>query len=94
MIADLSTTDFVRMVTVIASIIASFRIITYRRQGRFKRSVSLVAWALAFFMGAQAISVAFEPSSSPGFYQAGIALFVAVAICRSRGNVSKLLRCD
>lgn len=94
MIADLSATDFVRMVTIVASMVASFRILTYKRQGRYKFSVSLLAWALAFFMIAQAISSAFVSESSPGFYQAGITLFLAFLVWRSRGNVSKLMRCD
>ena len=94
MIADFTATDTVRLVTMLASVAAAVPILFYRCQGRYKFSVSLLAWALAFFMIAQAISAAFVSESSPGFYQAGITLFLAFLVWRSRGNVSKLMRCD
>lgn len=91
---EFSATDLIRVVTMIASVAASIPILFYRCQGRFKISVSLIAWALAFFMLAQAISTAFVADSAPGFYQAGITTLLAFLVWRSRGNVSKLLRCD
>lgn len=94
MISDLIPTEAVRLVTVVASIAASLPILFYRCQGRYKFSISLLAWALAFFMIAQAISAAFVSESSPAIYQAGITSVMAFLIWRSRGNVSKLMRCD
>lgn len=94
MIPELSTVDILRLVTMAASAIAAFRIVMYRCQGRYKFGVSLIAWALAFFMSAQAISIAFMPSAAPGFYQAGIAIILMIGLCRSKGNVSHLLRGD
>lgn len=91
---EFSANDLIRVVTMVASVAASIPILFYRCQGRFKPSVSLIAWALAFFMLAQAISAAFVADAAPGFYQAGITTLLAFLVWRSRGNVARLLRCD
>lgn len=82
--------ELLKLITIAASVTAAIRIITYRRDGKFKRHFSVVAWALAFLMCAQAINVALVSSASPTFYQAGIALIVSFALIRCKGNISCL----
>lgn len=86
--------DLIRVVTIGASLCASFRILTYRRDGRFKRGISFMAWALAFFLLSQAITVALVPSASPSLSSAGISVIIMLSVLKSRGNVANFLRSD
>lgn len=79
------------IITVSACLITVLRVLTYKHDGKCKRTLSLVAAALSLCMFGQAINLIFY-SYPASFYDAGMSLLVMVALLKSKGNVSCFFR--
>lgn len=76
---------------VISSSITALRLITYSRKGsRYRPCISVIAYALIFCSGAQAIDVVFNHAQS-SVWQAGLSFFLMILALHSKGNVSCIL---
>lgn len=78
-------------ITIVSSGLTAIRLVTYERNGRFKRSMSLLAWALICCTGAQSIYLFFYLTPIP-FWHAGISVVIGIMAFKSRGNVSCFFR--
>jgi len=84
----------ITLVAVLANVFTAGRLIVYRRAGsRYRPGVSFLAYVLIVCAGGAAIDTLVNGSNvSP--WQAGFALVIAVLVCRARGNVAAIVRCD
>ena len=86
--------DVITMLAVLANVFTAARLITYRRGcSRYRWQVSALAYVLIVCSGGAAIDTVVNGLAvSP--WQAGFALVIAVLVCRARGNVAAIVRCD
>lgn len=80
-------------IAAIANAVTAGRLILYRRgRSQFKRSMSVIAWALIVLTGGYSIDVVFNATPvSP--YGAGLSVVLMILVLRAHGNVSKVVRC-
>lgn len=78
----------VAIIIAVTSAVTALRLITYNRgNSRYRRPVSIVAYALIVCSGAQAIDVIFN-HAQPSVWQAGLSTILMMLVLRSKGNVS------
>nr|WP_160356962.1 phage holin family protein [Bordetella sp. 02P26C-1] len=80
------------VLTVVAHLLATGRLICYRRGcARYRPFMSVLAYLLIVFSGGQALDIIFNAAPVTP-WDAGLSVVIAALVWRSRGNVSALLR--
>lgn len=84
----------ITLLAVLANIVTAARLIAYRRGcSRYRPGVSFLAWVMIACSGGAAIDTVIN-GAHVSTWQAGIALVITVLVCRARGNVAAIVRCD
>lgn len=84
----------IALLAVLANVLTAARLIAYRRGcARYRPGVSVLAYVLIVCSGGAAIDTAVN-GSPVSLWQTGFAVVIAVLVCRARGNVAAIVRCD
>ena len=89
--------DLLNLLTVLACIAISGRLLTYRRapDARHRWGVGVCAWMLIAGTGGQALQILLAGSRAhPSIWHLGILIVLAVLSFRARGNVARILKVD
>lgn len=83
------------LVAVVSELIIAFRLITYHRDSdsRYRPSVSVFAYLLIVCAGGAAIDTAVN-GAPVSIWEAGMTVVVAALVCRAKGNLGDLMRCN
>lgn len=82
------------VIAMMAYTVAILALLLYERAGaRHRYRVSWLAYAMLVVLGGSAIELLLH-AKAVGYFEAGRAVFLALFIVRSRGNVAHLLRSE
>ncbi|MGI4815402.1 MAG: phage holin family protein [Janthinobacterium lividum] len=82
------------LIAIAAYLAVVARVLAYRRHGaRHRHHVSWTAWALLVVAGGSAIELMLD-AKAVGPFEAGTAIFIALFVILTRGDVARLLRRD
>lgn len=82
-------------IAVTSDLVIAFRLITYRRDSdsRYRLSVSFFAYLMIVCAGWAAIDTAVN-GAPVSIWEAGMTVVVAALVCRAKGNLGDLMRCN